>query len=250
MRVSCLHALLLLRLAWPVRGLESWEGKSQSTIGPTRSCGTPELTKQQRSDVEKVLSLVKIRGRKESTTGGYQANSRKVIPICFHVIGDRISRTSLQRDLDQLNEAFSASSCCNSTLYWCNGECSRPDPNIKFVMARSILGRVIGTTRAPTNSLACVQRRRQGPSMTPGGVGEIVIKSQMRVGDGRFLNIYYADLPEGLLGYSSIPSQLLVSPILDGVVVHRKARVGGNFTDFNMGKTLGAFERSAFLCSE
>jgi hypothetical protein len=199
-------------------------------------CGTKEMSDEDRKARNQALSFVKLKKRKQGS--GYQANAPKVIPVCFHVVGGSIPRQSLKRDLEALNKAFSTHSCCDESLPWCNGECSTPETSIRFVMARSFFGHIIGTVKSPTGWFACVRRRQASSDMSPGSFGEMAVKRAMRRGDGRVLNIYYASLFDGILGYAYFPFNLNNQPILDGVVVERDSRVGGSIAEYNEGDTL------------
>jgi hypothetical protein len=201
-----------------------------------RRCGTKEMSDEDRKARDHALSFVKLKKRKHGRE--YQANAPKVIPVCFHVVGGNVPRQSLKRDLEALNKAYSTHSCCDETLSWCNGECSTPETSIRFLMARSFLGHIIGTVKSPISCFACVRRSQASSDMSPGSYGELAVKRSMRRGDGRVLNIYYASLSDGLLGYAYFPFNLNNQPILDGVVVERDSRVGGSLAEYNEGDTL------------
>jgi hypothetical protein len=68
------------------------------------------------------------------------------------------------------------------------------------------------------------------------GSAEIDMKTALRRGDARVLNVYFADLlAEGLLGYAYYPTVYASNKYLDGVVVADAVIVGGSLGAFNEG---------------
>ncbi len=61
------------------------------------------------------------------------------------------------------------------------------------------------------------------------------MKGALRKGDQRALNIYTANIADGILGWSSFPSD--DEPILDGVVINKDTLPGGAGAPYNMGFT-------------
>lgn len=108
------------------------------------------------------------RQRQEPTTS-------QVIPVCFHVpqIDSHslrsITNEDLQNELDHLNQAFTTSSCCDTTLSWCSeNNCSSVNAGISFVMATVSEKRfrhhdriVTGTTNSTSYPRACISRPRK-----------------------------------------------------------------------------------------
>ena len=198
------------------------------------------MSEADRRGQRKALSLVQLKKSKLDPTVQYQANTPKVIPVCFHIVGvgilDRITKKDLKNDLDALNRAYSSSSCCDSSLDWCNGQCSEPDTNIKFVMAKSFFRRVTGTVSSPQSLFSCVDRM-PFPWKMSSPLFDRMVKRRKRRGDNRVLNVYYSNLGDsGLLGFAYFPS-ILSSPdsFLDGVVIHRDSRVGGSYSGYTEG---------------
>jgi len=163
---------------------------------------------------------------------------KKIIPVCFHVIGRRIPRWQLNKDLVALNRAFSGASCCDPSQSWCvPGTCS-PDTGIRFEMARLVLGRVRGTIKTPISLFSCVKRKWKELDMSEEDV-EKEVKKTMHMGDGRILNIYFSKLNQ-ILGYATFPTSIQsdTTAYLDGVMVNRDARVGGGIQRFSEGDSL------------
>ncbi len=198
-------------------------------------CATPEMTEKDRIDRAKALALYEA--KKDKLGAMYNANSPKVIPVCIHVVGRRISKRKLNKDFAALNKAYSTGSCCDSSLDWCNGECNTVDTNIRFVMAKSIFKLIVGTTKRPSSLFSCVTWTPIG-SLRPGTISEALTKAVLRRGGSKTLNIYYTSIGDGIAGYAYPPSILDSEPLLDGVVIDVKARVDGPIQKFNEGDTL------------
>jgi len=175
------------------------------------------------------------------------------IPICFHNpqylipllnrFGHRyITNEQFQAELDHLNRAFSAASCCDTQQSWCTGNCS-VDPMIQFTMAKiDANGNVIGTTPSTSDPNACIKRPRGRYYMSMNIFFDTRKKRKLRVGDETILNIYYTR-PKGLpfmnlLGYATFPWDYDDNPEQDGVVIEPKARRGGRLEVYNEGDTV------------
>jgi len=228
--------------------------------GNIQRCGTADMMEEDRKASQLALTFSQFKSKKklmeqkrgpprggkedlvleEPALAGDSFNtSKKVIPVCFHVIGETADPYELDIELEALNKAYSSKSCCDPTVVpWCSPVQCSPDTNIQFVMARVVGGHIVGTTEKPSNLYACFTCNPVPVDMTS-TENERAVKTALRVGDGRILNIYFAPLSDGLLGYSYFPS-ILMGPdaVLDGVVVHKDTRVGGNITDYNEGDTL------------
>jgi hypothetical protein len=69
----------------------------------------------------------------------------------------------------------------------------------------------------------------------PGTQEETDMKTTLRQGGASELNLYFANLGGGLLGWATFPSDFQGAPKMDGVVVHYDSIPGGGIDHFNLG---------------
>lgn len=173
-------------------------------------CSTRHVT-----DFEQMVSEMSHQSwRAERLARGERAGDRPVgsvtVPVWVHVInkgagaanGD-IPDSQVMAQMQVLNEAY--------------GGASSP---FVFVLA--------GTTRTTNSSWY---------TMTPGSAAESQAKNALRVGAAGTLNMYVANIGQGLLGWATFPQDYASNMKMDGVVVLNASLPGGTAVPYDLGDT-------------
>lgn len=189
-------------------------------------------------------------------------SNSQVIPVCFHVpqlerhLQRPITNEDLQNELDSLNRAFTAASCCDPSFDWCTAGTCSVETGISFALAtisdQRHRSKVIGTTNSTSDPQACITRPQKRDRFLPWyrlhsrrwsrNVSHRSMKAKFRIGNERVLNVYlvYPLLYNNIeiLGYATFPWDYPDAPVLDGVVLHTESLRGGSFSNYNEGDTL------------
>ncbi|MCU1538077.1 MAG: Metalloprotease [Humibacillus sp.] len=134
---------------------------------------------------------------------GTAAFATRTIKVYFHTItsgsAGTISPTKISNQINVLNAAYSGS-------------------GFSFVLA--------GTTT--TNNASWY-------TVTPGSQAEKAMKSTLYQGTKADLNLYAANIGQGLLGWATFPAKRITAQ--DGVVLLNESLPGGSATNYNQGDT-------------
>lgn len=147
----------------------------------------------------------------------------KTVSVYVHVIrtstgGGDVSDTAIANQIAVLNNAYAGQDTPTSGQR-ASAQATSNTP-FRFVLA--------ATTR--TNNSTWY-------TMTPGSSAESACKNALRVGGAGTLNLYFANIGQGLLGWATFPSSYPGSPKLDGVVILSASLPGGSATPYNLGDT-------------
>ncbi len=172
-------------------------------------CAVPEVDQGRVDMVDSMFRTARALGRTERGTATVS------VPTVIHVIssdgteaGGNLSDAALIQQINFLNVAYAG------------GFGGAPTP-FQF--------RVTGITRSVNPVWA---------QMTLGSFAEAEAKNALHQGGANTLNLYFANPPDGTLGWATFPWDFASAPSLDGVVVLFRTVPGGNLPPYNEGDTL------------
>lgn len=139
-------------------------------------------------------------------TAGPKISAARVVPVWFHVITGNggvgsVTDSQINQQISILNAAYTSG-------------------GISFALA--------GVTRTSNASWY---------TMGMGSTAERQAKTALRKGGKETLNIYSANIGNGLLGWATFPSWYASDPTDDGVVLLNESLPGGSAAPYNLGDT-------------
>ncbi|MGB8855582.1 MAG: zinc metalloprotease [Burkholderiales bacterium] len=173
-------------------------------------CSTRHVSDAEKAQHDKMLSDF----RQANPGSADRAIGSVSIPVYVHVIsanitvaGGNIPDSMITQQINVLNAAYGGGT----------GGIGSP-----FTF------RLAGTTRTVNTSWY---------TMTPNSTAETQAKNALRTGGPGTLNIYLANIGQGLLGWATFPTDYAANPKRDGVVVLTASLPGGSATPYNLGDT-------------
>lgn len=189
-------------------GDRSWVSR-QAFIESGARCGTRVPDKEEMAQVEEGLGKLDLR-----YGSGYRGSGSVEIPVYFHVISSGPAPEQGNITLEQIEEQIA-------------------------VLNESYGGFTGGSDTSFRFTLAGVDRTENAKwfTMSYGSVAEQQAKQALRQGGPESLNIYSADLGNGLLGWATFPWEYEKDPPNDGVVILFSSVPGGSAAPYNEGDT-------------
>lgn len=170
-----------------------------SSADSKRGCGVTEPTAERKQEIEREVQSAL------ATTPTAFALTPTVINVYFHIItngtaGD-LTQNQINSQISVLNAGYAST-------------------GVSFV-------------------LASVDRTNNASwyTVTPGTAAETAMKTALRKGTAKDLNLYAANIGGGLLGWATFPSDYRSKPKLDGVVLLTQSLPGGSAAPYNEGDT-------------
>jgi len=187
-------------------------------------CGTPHPMSAELNAIQDALDQYQAALGVNGTSGALRAPGSVTINVYFHVITNSsgqggVSSTQINNQISVMNTAYAGGD---------NGRAPNQGPSDQPTAAMPFRFVLAGTDTTANDSWY---------TMTPSSAAEKAAKTALRRGGAGDLNIYTANIGQGLLGWSTFPSDYSRSPSMDGVVVLNASLPGGSATKYNLGDT-------------
>jgi pregnancy-associated plasma protein-A len=166
-------------------------------------CGVRFVPQEERDAIDAYLA--------QNFAFSTEATSTRNIPVHFHIItsGGKggVSTTMLDAQIKVLNDSYA-------------GKTGGTNMNLTFTRAS------VDTTE-----------NAAWYTVTPGTQAEKDMKGKLRIGGAGDLNLYLANIGQGLLGWATFPQDYKKAPSMDGVVILTDSLPGGAAAPYNEGDT-------------
>ena len=182
-----------------------------------RRCSTRDVTPAEADAVENKVDAFLTEDQVESTS-----IATIEVGVHVHVITSgtqgAIGADAIQRQIDVLNNAYAGK----------DGDHSSGAPAGSGGYNSHFRFKLLDTDT--TNNAAWF-------NMTPGSTAERDAKNALRKGTSAELNVYFAEIGQGLLGWATFPQDYTASPKMDGVVILSGSVPGGSAAPYDEGDT-------------
>ncbi len=200
---------MCVRLGMAV-GLVSLVGCATSTEHDSESSALERACETREPSLAEVVALENLVGGGDTIDQVIAAEF--TIKVAVHVItptteAGGVTDEMIAAQIDVLNEAF-------------GGRTDGVDTRFTFDL--------ISTERHANDAWYSVRHR--SPE-------EREMKTALRVGGADTLNMYLANLGDGMLGWATFPSDFQEEPMMDGVVIRGSSLPGGSAAPYNLGDT-------------
>jgi hypothetical protein len=167
-----------------------------------RNCYTPQFSPEKRLKITRETNL-----KLDALDSSAFAEFSKTVPVYFHVITStsgegKLTASEITKQMKVLNKGFQ-------------------DTGVQF--------KLVETDYTANDKWFNTQ---------PETSSQTAMKETLRKGGADTLNIYTANLGDGILGYATFPSEYKSKPKDDGVVILYSSLPGGSAAPFNLGHTM------------
>jgi pregnancy-associated plasma protein-A len=187
-------------------------------------CGTPHPMSAELTQVQDALDQHRAVLGVTGASGALRAPGSVTVQVYIHVITSAsgqggVTAKQISDQIAVMNTAYAGGDTGRAPGQGPSDQPTAATP-FKFVLA--------GTDTTANDSWY---------TMTPSSAAEKQAKAALRKGGAGALNIYTANIGQGLLGWSTFPSDYAKSPSMDGIVILNASLPGGSATKYNLGDT-------------
>jgi hypothetical protein len=189
---------------------------------PTR-CATPHPMSAELNAIQDAMNQFRAStGRTGSEP--LRAAGSVTVNVYFHVITNTsgqgaVSSTQLNNQIAVMNSAYAGTDTDRAPNQGPSAQATSNTP-FRFVLA--------GTNTTANNTWYTVGY---------GTAAETQMKTALRQGTAKDLNVYLANIGGGLLGWATFPSDYAAKPNMDGVVILTASLPGGSAVPYDLGDT-------------